>query len=239
MARRNGRSDDSDQPTCRSRRHEPGETCPVLPGLHVCAACRDVAEETLVELPALFDLGAYAAPPPDWVNETWPYGAILCEPAISVRAEVLAVLASWCGRVMGERRVGGPAESDIRRFVGFLGIHLHWLCRHPAAPDLVDDLAYLSASVSAAMRPDTGFRAAVGSCPHPACERPVHAEAYLEGAEPYEVACEAGHVWAPERWHAMGGGDRAGGNGVRGHTNGNGHSISRLKDSRPHQQSAD
>jgi hypothetical protein len=200
MATRNSRSDDSDRPACRGRRHEPGATFPVVPDLRVCAACREVAEEALIELPALFELCSHVAPPTDWVAEIWPFGTALGEPAVAVRAEILAVLASWCGRVVGERRVSGPDEPDIRGYVGFLGIHLHWLCRHPAAPDLVDDLARLSASVGAVLRPETGFRAVVGSCPYPECERPVHTEAYLEGGEPYEVACEAGHVWAPGRW---------------------------------------
>jgi hypothetical protein len=202
--------DHCDHSTCGSRRHEPDEAVPPAPGLRVCAACRDVAEETLIELPALFDMCAFVLDPrpndpSEWISKIRPQAISLCDAVVEVRSEILGVLTAWSGLVITERRVPGPDELSIRKLVGFLGIHVHWLCRHPTAPDLVDELVALTATVNAAVRPAVGFRAAVGTCLRPGCGRTVYAEAYREGLEPYEVACDAGHVWAPERWLSLGG----------------------------------
>jgi len=221
----------TDQPTCRSRRHEPGKAPLLATGLSICPACRDLAEETLVELPSLFEMCAHNLDlRPNGLRERVsghrPRGIVLRDSVVSVRTEILGVLASWCALVTAERGVPGPDELAIRKLVGFLGIHLHWLCQHPAAPDMVDELADLATAVSDALRPDTGFRVAVGTCLRPGCGRTVFAEAHREGAEPYEVACEAGHVWAPEHWLALrgrtNGNGHANGNGVNGNVNGNG-----------------
>ena len=199
---------DDGQPTCRSRQHEPGRSLPLAPGLHVCAACRDFAEVTLVDLPALFDLcvdGFDLRPyePGEQVGEARPSELVPCDAVASVRAEIRTVLAAWCGLVSVERRVRGPEELTVRKLVGFLAVHLHWLCQHAAAPDLVNELTDLTAAVNATLRPANGFRVAVGACPHAGCGQPAHAEAHQEGDEPYEVACDGGHVWAPERWLSL------------------------------------
>lgn len=212
-----------EQPTCRSRRHAAGEAPLLAHDLCVCTSCRDVAEETLIELPSLFEMCAYALDlRPNGLRERVsghrPRGIILRDAVVSVRSEILGVLASWCGLVTTERGVPGPDELAIRKLIGFLGIHLHWLCQHPVAPDLVDELVELTASASDALRPGTGFRIAVGTCLRAGCGRPVYAEAHREGDEPYEVSCEAGHVWAPEHWLSLRG-RRSGPNGT-GHQNG-------------------
>lgn len=220
MARTNARRGDSDHSTCESRQHQPGRALPLAPDLNICSACRDVAEETLIELPALFDLCAFVLDPrpndpSEWVSKVRPHNIVLCDAVVEVRSEILGVLTAWSGLVISERRVNGPDELSIRKLVGFLGIHLHWLCRHPTAPDLVDELAEVTATVNAALLPAVGYRAAVGTCPRPGCGRTVYAEAYREGLEPYEVACEAGHVWAPERWLSLGGKYIVKGNGIK------------------------
>lgn len=213
-----------DLAVCRSRRHLAGDPPPLAPGLSVCAACRDVVEDALIELPALFELCAHVLDlRPNGVRERVsghrPRGIILRDAVVSVRSEMLGVLAAWCGLVTAERGVPSPDELAIRKLVGFLGIHLQWLCEHPAAADLVDELTDLTTAANEAMRPDTGFRVAVGTCLHPGCGRAVYAEAHREGAEPYEVSCEAGHVWAPEHWLAL----RGKQNGINGNGNPNGH----------------
>lgn len=221
--------DFGDQPTCRSRRHESGAAPLLVPGLYICPPCRDIAEETLIELPSLFEMCAHLLDlRPNGLRERVsghrPHGIVLRDAVVSVRSEILGVLASWCGLVISERGVPGPDELAIRKLVGFLGIHLQWLFQHPMAPDLVDELTDLSEAVSLALRPETGFRVAVGICPNPECERPVFAEAHREGAEPYEVACDAGHVWAPEHWLSLRGrrgqDGAAATNGENGHENG-------------------
>lgn len=213
-------------PTCRGRRHKPGEAPLRAPGLCICPECRDAVEEILIELPALFELCAHAldlrpTEPRERVSGHRPRGIVLRDSVVSVRSEILGVLASWCGLVTAERGVLAPDALDIRKLVGFLAVHLHWLCQHPAAPDFVDELVDLTDAANEAMRPETGFRVAVGACLRPDCDRTVYAEAHREGEEPYEVSCEAGHVWAPEHWLLL----RGKQNGhTNGHTNGrNGH----------------
>lgn len=225
MVSQHNHPDDSghyDQPTCRSRRHKPGEAPLLAAGLRVCVECRDVVEETLIELPTLFELCAHAldlrpTEPRERVSGHRPRGIVLRDSVVSVRSEILGVLAAWCALVTAERGVLAPDAMDIRKLVGFLAIHLHWLCQHPAAPDFADELTDLTDAANEAMRPETGFRVAVGACLRPDCDRTVYAEAHKEGDEPYEVSCEAGHVWAPEHWLLL----RGRQNGVNGHTNGN------------------
>lgn len=195
-------------PRCRSRRHEETGPAPVAPGLQICPDCRDRVEDELVALPALFEMCAYMLDPrPHRIRERvsghQSRGITLREAVVTVRTEIFGVLASWCGLVSTEREVPGPDELSVRKLASYLAIHLHWLCAHQAAPDLVDELSELADAVSEALRPNAGFRVAVGQCPTPDCDRVVHAEAYREGGEPYEVSCEAGHVWAPEHWLSL------------------------------------
>jgi len=195
-------------PRCRSQRHEDAGPAPVVPGLRICADCRDRVEDELVALPALFEMCAYMLDPRphrmrEWVSGHQPRGITLREAVVTVRTEIFGVLASWCGLVSTERQVPGPDELAVRKLASFLAIHLHWLCAHPGAPDLVDELTDLANAVSEALRPNAGFRVAVGQCLRAGCDRAVHAEAYREGGEPYEVSCEAGHVWAPEHWLSL------------------------------------
>jgi len=197
-----------DQPTCRSKRHEPG-TAPLLAaGYDICPVCREFAEKALIELPTLFDMCAHALDLRsnglrERVSGHRPRGIELRDAVVSARSDILGVLATWSGLVTVQRGVAGPNELAVRKLVGFLAIHINWLCEHPTAADFVDDLIGLTESAHEAMRPDTGFRTAVGPCLHPDCDLTVYAEAHRDGAEPYEVSCEAGHVWAPRHWLAL------------------------------------
>lgn len=216
-----------DQPTCRSRRHEPGQAPLRASGIQICSICRDLAESALIELPELFELCAHALDlrpngPRERVSGNRPHGIVLRDTVVTARSDILGVLASWCGLVTTERGVLGPDELDIRKLVGFLAIHLHWLCQHLAAPDFVDELTDLTDAATEAMRQETGFRVEAGTCLHPDCDRTVYAEAHREGTEPYEVSCEAGHVWAPEHWLSL----RGKQNGPNGNGNGGGNGPS-------------
>jgi hypothetical protein len=191
-------------PACASRCHADGGP-PPAPGLRICAGCRERVEAQLADLPVLFDMCANMLDPRphrtrERVGGRARRGIVLRDAVVSVRSQILAVLASWCGLVSAQRDVPGPDGPDIRRFAHHLAVHLPWLCGHPAAPNLVDQLAGLTDAVHQALRPDTGFRVRVGPCPHPGCPEYVHAEGHREGAAPYQVGCAGGHVWAPELW---------------------------------------
>lgn len=208
MASHEPQPDDSDRPTCGSCRHEPGTAPPLARGLRICAACLEVVEEALIELPALFELCADVldlglSDLRELVSETRQRGINLSETAVSVHSEILDALVAWSWFVTSARGVSGPGEFAIRELVSFLCVHLQWLSQHPGAPALVDELTALTTAVSATLRRNTYVRAAVGTCPLPDCGTTVYAEAPREGAEAYEVACEGGHVWAPHRWMAL------------------------------------
>jgi hypothetical protein len=134
------------QNACRSRRHKSGGTLPPAPGLRICSACLELAEEALLRLPQLADLCANGLTARE-------RGVVLCDTVLSMRSEILGVLATWCGFVSAERGVPEPDEPAVQNFVGFLGIHLYWLCQHPTAPDLVDALTALSAAAGKARCP--------------------------------------------------------------------------------------
>ncbi len=208
MASQQPRPDETDYQTCTSRRHDPGTAPPLTRDLRICTGCREVIEEALIELPALFEMCADVldlglSDLRELVSETRQRGINLCETAVSVRSQILDALVAWSWFVTSARGVRGPGEYAIRELVSFLCVHLQWLCQHPGAPALVDELTDLTAAVTASLGQNTYVRAEVGTCPLPACEATVYAEAPREGAEAYEVACEAGHVWAPHRWLAL------------------------------------
>lgn len=200
------------QAACGSAHHDGGMPVRPAPGQRICAGCRGRVEERLVELPALFELCAdMLASRPQWIRERpggqARRGIVLRDAVVSVRTEITGVLRSWCELVAAERAVPGPPEVTVRGLVRYLAVHLHWLCGHPAAPRLVDELSRLTEAVDEALRPDTGFRVPVGRCPHPGCTECVYAQAHRADAEPYEVSCAAGHVWAPRRWLLLRGRD--------------------------------
>ena len=210
MARQQGHRGErgwGDQPTCPSRRHEPGRAPLLASGLGICPLCRDLAEQALIDLPDLYDmceLGLDLRPtePPERVTGHRSHGVVR-DGDVSMRSNILGVLAAWSTVVTAGRAVAGPDELAVRKLVGFLAIHVRWLCGHPGAADFVDEMTALADAADEAVRSETGFRVAAGDCPRPGCDRTVYSEAHRQGAEPYEFSCEAGHVWAPRHWLAL------------------------------------
>jgi hypothetical protein len=192
---------------CPSRRHDDLDRRPDAGrGIVVCAACRDQAEEALIEMPEWYEICAHVLdlrrPPQlrERVNGHRPRGIVLRDAVVTVRSDMLGVLASWCGLVVAERGVTGPDELDIRRLTGFLAIHLNWLLAHPAAPEMVDELGELVRAARDVVHPPTGFRTELGRCTEPGCSAIVRAEGPIEGGEPSRVGCDAGHEWGPDQW---------------------------------------
>lgn len=205
---------DRHEPPCPSKQHS-GDARPprVDAGRTVCAACRSRVEEDLVELPGLYELCAYMLDLRrhhlrERVSGHRPRGIVLNDTVVTIRSDILGVLASWCALVANERGVTGPDELSIRRLSSFLAIHLTWLTEHPSAPDLVDELAELRRSADEVLRPSAGHSMELGRCARPGCGRVVRAEGHAEGEPPHQVRCEAGHVWTPDQWLQLWGGHR-------------------------------
>lgn len=191
---------------CRSRRHDvPGCRPRVAPGLEICAECRDQAEEHLVDLPVLYEMCAYELDlrrpaPRERVSGYRPHGIVLRDTVVAVRADIQGVLTSWCGLVTSERGVLGPDQLSVRQLTRFVAVHLNWLTRHPAAPDLVDELADLFGAAREVLRPPDEQRRVLGPCAHPGCGLMVLAHPGPDNGAADRVSCEAGHVWRPEHW---------------------------------------
>jgi hypothetical protein len=195
-----------DRPSCRSRRHRDQST-PTLTGagLAICLGCRDQLEDDLIELPTWYDLCAHSLDlrrpqREERVTGSRPRGIVLRDAVVTVRSDILGVLASWCGLVASERGVTGPDVLSIRKLTTFMAIHLNWLASHPAAPDLVDELGVLVSSARQVVRPDEGVRVELGRCARSGCDELVRAETDTEEQMTYYVACDAGHVVRPEDW---------------------------------------
>lgn len=191
--------------TCGSRRHHGQDDPPrVGRGLQICVDCRNQVEEHLVGLPEWYEICAHMLDicrPQlrERVSGHRPHGIVLRDAVVTVRSDILGVLASWCGLVVGERGVPGPDELSIRELVTFIAIHLNWLTEHLAAPDLVDELEELSRAARAVVQPSNGSHVELGHCAESGCDAVVRAER-PNGQDQDRVACDAGHVWRPEQW---------------------------------------
>ena len=195
-----GVRDGHDRDFCRSQRHG-GVPSRTIDGLTVCTECRDLAEENLLELPQLYDMCAYmldVRPPRqrERVSGHRPHGIVLRDAVVSIRSDILGVLASWCGLVAGERGVPGPDELSIPRLSTFVLIHFGWLTAHPAGADFTDELAALADRARAVLTPEPAAEMSLGPCPRPGCGWTLRAE----GHPPKWIRCEAGHEWPPSQW---------------------------------------
>jgi hypothetical protein len=197
---------------CRSSRHEDARYPTELSGRRtICGGCRERLEEDLLELPALYELCAHMLDLRrhhlgERVSGHRPRGIALNEAVVTVRTDILGVLASWCGLVSAERDVPGPDELGIRQLTTFLSIHLGWLGEHPSAPDLVDEVTEIARSAQELLRPPTGRPLTLGQCARPGCEELVRAEGHADGEPVYRLSCAAGHAWAPDEWLLLWGG---------------------------------
>lgn len=192
--------DNEEGALCLSQRHG-GIPSRTVPGLAICAECRKDAEESLLELPVLYDMCAYVldarhTQPRERVSGRRPGGIVLRDAVVSIRSDILGVLASWCGLVTSERGVSGPDELSIPRLSTFVLIHFGWLTAHSAGPDFADELTLLADRAREVLQPEPRAEMDLGPCTHPGCGWTVRAE----GHPPTRVRCDAGHEWPPEKW---------------------------------------
>jgi hypothetical protein len=130
-----------------------------------------------------------------------PGGISLDDGAVAARARILTVLASWAGLVVDERGLARPPRRDVADLAGFLSRHLAWLAAHPAADEVVTEIAALVRAAEDTVCPHATVRIELGPCGQPACGQVVTLAVDADSEPvPTQIRCEAGHVWLPHQW---------------------------------------
>lgn len=174
-------------------------------GLRLCSGCCREARANLIELPGIYDDCAAALLPQR--NPTLQRvsgsrqapGILLDEHAVTTRASILCLLASWSALVADERTVTRPTRRQPAALAAFLLRHLSWLLAHPAAADFADEICQATRS----RRADGPAVAVVGlgQCVHDGCDGAMTAATPAsDRTGPCEVRCAAGHTWRPSQW---------------------------------------
>lgn len=128
-------------------------------------------------------------------------GLSLREEAVTVRTDIMTLLASWSGFVVEETKVSPPGRRAVAELATFLDDHLDWLLAHSAALDFVDEIDDVALAARRAARPDNVLHIELGSCIKAGCDSPIAATTVTaDGASPGTVECEAGHVFPPHQW---------------------------------------
>lgn len=179
-------------------------------GLRVCVVCRDKLAAHLREIPALYRqcgrilVNRYERGP-ERIRGGMPGGISLNDAVFTARADMLSVLASWCGLVVDERPVSHPPRREIDALARFLSIHLEWLTGHPAAGSAVTEIHDVAVEAATAVDPDPSMRLELGPCARAGCVSTVHMIVRARTSESNaRVSCGAGHVWRPYEWLRLG-----------------------------------
>lgn len=99
----------------------------------LCTHCRDQLAEHLSELPA-----RYAA-----LDQDRAPGAPMPPHAVEARSAIRGVLASWAHLVVNGRALPRPVRS-VAGMAEFLQRHIDWLGAHPAAAEIIGEIAELA-----------------------------------------------------------------------------------------------
>ncbi|SFW78349.1 hypothetical protein [Amycolatopsis australiensis] len=172
-----------------------------------CSGCRNRIAADLAELPRLYDdceslLIAAPRALTEKVSGRFVKDAQLNDTAVSVRSDMVAILASWAGLVTAERAVTRPARRDVATLASFVAAHLDWLLAHPAAADFVDEVTTLARAARQAAQPGARIHLELGQCVRPGCESALFATTHGDGGTSLtgHVRCESGHVWKAHQW---------------------------------------
>ncbi|SEG87422.1 hypothetical protein SAMN05216223_11893 [Actinacidiphila yanglinensis] len=160
-------------------------------------ALHEDAEQALVRTPASLR---------QRVSGSRSVGIVLDDESVAVRSAIRALLLSWTRLVADERGVRGAGDTEVRGLLRFLAGHLDWLARHPAAPDLADEVADLLASAGVRTGAVPEPVAPLGPCPQPGCGGTLRAPGAPAGGEPPAarlVRCEYGHGVSPRQWFLL------------------------------------
>lgn len=191
----------------RSRGSDPGPgESGVQSGVVLCSDCREGIAVDLAELPRLYDdceslLITAPKALAEKVSGRVATDLQLNESAVSVRSDILAILASWAGLIAAERGVARPVRRDAEMLAAFVTLHLDWLFAHPAVADFADEVTTLAKLARRTAQPGAGIHLELGQCVRPGCESALVATTHgEETALTGHVRCESGHVWKVHQW---------------------------------------
>lgn len=185
----------------------PSCTAVALPGLRGCDQCRQVLREELRALPGLHESCLQSLTPgrrPTVLRVKGggvPGGLSLNPTAVSVRASILGVLASWAAMVVEEFGVAKPPSRRVHVLSTFLYRNLDWLLAHEAAADFAEEVTDLGDAARAVLDPAMSERIDLGLCGEPGCGLTVYAAIGAgAGAAAHGASCGAGHHLSAHQW---------------------------------------
>lgn len=172
----------------------------------LCEACRNRLRRDLDGLPALYDecesvLGNPTYHLTERVSGSKGTGIPLNTHAMTARSEIMALLASWAGLVISERRLAAAPARTVPGLSSFLAAHLNWLVAHPAAEDFAEEVCGAVRMAHTAAQPGPSLHIELGTCVQPGCDSALYATGRAGDDRPMsQVRCGAGHVWSARDW---------------------------------------
>ncbi len=168
----------------------------------LCGECLDSLRAHVARLPDLFRecgelLAGRRRVPLGRVTGRGVGGLSLNGAAVSARADILAVAASWAGLVADERQVVVRPARLVPELSLFLLLHLDWLARHPAAGDAAAEFARVVAAAKAVLETDNVRQVDLGHCDVPGCSGTLRA---IFGGRASGVSCDRGHARRASEW---------------------------------------
>ena len=152
-----------------THRQDPDRPRQALDGLYLCQGHRNELESLVAEMPARYgDLGrilsAGSRRGGQRVSGT-PGSRVPINPAIAdQRAQINAVMVSWCALVRDERGTDGPDRSGIEHACTWLLQHIEWCAGHRWVDEMLGELRQLAGKSWAVIDPDGSKRITIGPC---------------------------------------------------------------------------
>ncbi|MFC6064411.1 hypothetical protein [Streptomyces ochraceiscleroticus] len=173
----------------------------------MCQPCRRALRECLRELPGLYEecarslaehSTAYLSPR---VSGSRRIGIALNDAAMTVRDNILGVLATWAAMVVDERGLHARPARTASELSRFLVTHLDWLSAHAAAADLAKEITELVRAARHVLEELPPAPRRLGNCVEPGCSGVITiALGYAQGQRRRPVECAAGHTWQMHEW---------------------------------------
>ena len=120
---------------------------------------------------------------------------------MAARTEIMALLASWAGLVISERRLSAAPTRSVSGLSSFLATHLNWLVAHPAAEDFAEEVCGAARKAHTAAQLAPSLHIELGTCVQPGCGSTLYATGRAgDGRPKHQVRCGAGHAWPARDW---------------------------------------